>query len=56
MKSVEDILSEGDELDVKCLGRDARGHVKVSRRALLSAPEEDRQSRLSATLGMAARS
>lgn len=56
VKSVEDILAEGDEVNVKCLGRDARGHVKVSRRALLRAPEEDRQSRLSSTLGMAARS
>ena len=56
VKSVEDVLAEGDELSVVCLGRDARGHVKVSRRALLANPNEDRQSRVSSVMGIAARS
>lgn len=36
MRSVEDELEEGEELEVMCQGRDARGHVKVSRKALLA--------------------
>ncbi|CAK0784195.1 hypothetical protein CVIRNUC_007399 [Coccomyxa viridis] len=59
VKSVEDVLAEGDELDVMCLGRDSRGHVKVSRRALLGRPGEDRQDRQRRVLpmmGIAARS
>ena len=56
VKSVEDILAEGDELDVMCLGRDSRGHVKVSRRALLDRAGEDRQRRVLPMMGIAARS
>ena len=59
VKSVEDVLAEGDELDVMCLGRDSRGHVKVSRRALLGRPGEDRQDRqrrVMPMMGIAARS
>ena len=59
VKSVEDVLAEGDELDVMCLGRDSRGHVKVFRRALLGRPGEDRQDRQRRVLpmmGIAARS
>ena len=53
---MEDVLAEGDELDVMCLGRDGRGHVKVSRRVLLSRPGEDRQRRVLPLMGLAARS
>ena len=57
VKSVEDILAEGDVVNVMCIGRDPRGHVKVSRRALLQANAgETRQSKVSSMLGMAARS
>lgn len=56
VKSVEGVLAEGDELDVMCLGRDGRGHVKVSRRALLERPGEDRQRRVLPMMGIAARS
>ena len=56
VKSVEDILAEGDQLDVMCLGRDSRGHVKGSRRALLDRPGEDRQRRVLPMMGIAARS
>jgi hypothetical protein len=41
VRSVEEELSEGQELEVLCNGRDARGHVKVSRKALLPAPAPD---------------
>ena len=38
---MEEELEEGQELDVVCKGRDARGHVKVSRKALLDpAPDQ----------------
>ena len=56
VKSVEDILAEGDVVNVMCIGRDARGHVKVSRRALLANASETRQSKVSSMLGMSARS
>ena len=35
---MEDELEEGQEVEVVCTGRDARGHVKVSRKALLAPP------------------
>ncbi len=38
VRSVEDELEEGEELQVLCQGRDSRGHVKVSRKALLPPP------------------
>lgn len=36
IRSVEDALSVGEEVEVLCLGRDARGNIKVSRKALLA--------------------
>lgn len=39
VRSVEDELEEEEVLDVLCQGRDSRGHVKVSRKALLAPPE-----------------
>ena len=53
---MEDVVAEGDEVKVMCIGRDARGHVKVSRRALLAKPDEGIQSKVASMLGMAARS
>ena len=39
VRAVEDEVVEGQELEVMCKGRDARGHVKVSRKALLEVPQ-----------------
>ena len=39
MKSVTDVLKEGDELDVKVLDVDRQGKIRLSRRALLPVPE-----------------
>ncbi len=36
---VEDVLSVGDELEIKCIGVDPRGKIKLSRKALLPRPE-----------------
>lgn len=38
IRSVEDVLQVGQEVDVVCTGRDAKGHLMVSRKALLSPP------------------
>jgi polyribonucleotide nucleotidyltransferase len=35
VEKVEDILSMGDEVDVKCIGVDPQGKIKLSRKALL---------------------
>ncbi len=39
VKSVTDVLKEGDELDVKVLDVDRQGKIRLSRRALLPVPE-----------------
>ena len=36
IRAVEDVLSVGQELEVLCMGRDAKGNVKLSRKALLA--------------------
>ncbi len=36
VRSVEEVVSEGDTVEVLVTGRDARGNVKLSRRALLA--------------------
>ena len=38
IRAVEDVLQVGQEVDVVCTGRDAKGHLMVSRKALLSPP------------------
>ena len=38
IRSVEDVLQVGQEVDVVCTGRDAMGHLMISRKALLSPP------------------
>jgi polyribonucleotide nucleotidyltransferase len=37
VEKVEDVLSMGDELEVKCIGVDPTGKIKLSRKALLQA-------------------
>ena len=39
VKTVTDVLKEGDELDVKVLDVDRQGKIRLSRRALLPVPE-----------------
>jgi predicted RNA-binding protein with RPS1 domain len=39
IKEVRDVVKEGDELDVLCKGRDAKGFVRLSRKDLLKSPE-----------------
>jgi polyribonucleotide nucleotidyltransferase len=36
IRAVEDVLEVGQEVEVLCLGRDAKGNVRVSRRAALA--------------------
>eukprot|EP00887_Chlorella_sp_A99_P006254 scaffold3.g6254.t1 len=36
VRAVEDVLAVGQSLEVLCIGRDARGNVKLSRKALLA--------------------
>jgi predicted RNA-binding protein with RPS1 domain len=39
IKEVREVVNEGDELDVLCKGRDAKGFVRLSRKDLLKNPE-----------------
>ena len=39
IRSVEDVLSLGQSVEVLFLGRDPRGHVRLSRKALLQRKE-----------------
>lgn len=39
IRDVNDVLHEGDEFDVVCKGRDAKGFVRISRKDLLPHPE-----------------
>ena len=39
IRAIEDVLYEGQDLKVKCLGRDPKGNVKLSRKALLPKPK-----------------
>ncbi|WIA37613.1 hypothetical protein OEZ86_014515 [Tetradesmus obliquus] len=39
IKEVREVVTEGDELDVLCKGRDAKGFVRLSRKDLLKNPE-----------------
>ncbi len=36
VRSVEDAVSVGQVLDVVCTGRDTRGNIKISKKALLA--------------------
>lgn len=46
VRSVEDVVSLGDTFEVLCLGRDARGHIKISRKALLENSAAQQQGEL----------
>ena len=35
VEKVEDVVAMGDEFDVKCIGVDPQGKIKLSRKALL---------------------
>ena len=35
VRSIEEVLQVGQELEVLCLGRDQKGHIKLSRKALV---------------------
>ena len=39
LEKVEDVLKEGDKLDVKLIGKDDRGKLKLSRKVLLPRPD-----------------
>ncbi|CAD7698524.1 unnamed protein product [Ostreobium quekettii] len=39
IRAVEDVVHEGQEFKVQCLGRDHKGNVKLSRKALLPKPQ-----------------
>ncbi|GBF93759.1 polyribonucleotide nucleotidyltransferase mitochondrial [Raphidocelis subcapitata] len=39
VKDIQEVASEGMELEVKCMGRDARGQIILSRKALLKRAE-----------------
>ncbi len=46
VKRTEDIVKIGDEITVKYLGRDDKGRIKLSRRAVISEREQaDREGR-----------
>jgi predicted RNA-binding protein with RPS1 domain len=38
IRAVSEVLKVGEELDVLCLGRDQRGNIRISRKALLPPP------------------
>ena len=39
VRATEDELSVGQQLEVMCLGKDNRGHVRLSRKAVLPPPD-----------------
>ena len=40
IKEVSDVLSVGQEFDVMCMGRDTKGIIQLSRKAVLPKPDE----------------
>lgn len=38
IRAIEEVLYEGQEIKVKCLGRDPKGNVRISRKALQPIP------------------
>ncbi|KAK9811328.1 hypothetical protein WJX72_001896 [[Myrmecia] bisecta] len=54
VQSVQDVLQVGQQLEVVCQGRDARGNIKISRKALLPrprTPDDDPLVALTASMG-----
>jgi len=45
VRKVEDVCKNGDEMVVKCLGKDERGRIRLSRRAALEELEERKQAK-----------
>jgi polyribonucleotide nucleotidyltransferase len=41
LDKVEEELTEGDKIEVKLIGKDDRGKLKLSRKALLDKPSKD---------------
>ncbi|MBI1315743.1 polyribonucleotide nucleotidyltransferase [bacterium] len=41
LEKVEDVLKEGDKIEVKLIGKDERGKLKLSRKVLLPRPERN---------------
>ena len=44
LDKVEEVLTEGQEIEVKLIGKDDRGKLKLSRKVLLPKPDRDDQS------------
>jgi polyribonucleotide nucleotidyltransferase len=43
LKSVKDVLSEGDTVQVKVVGFEKNGKIRLSRKVLLPKPEQEDQ-------------
>jgi polyribonucleotide nucleotidyltransferase len=41
LEKVEEVLKEGDSIEVKLIGKDDRGKLKLSRKVLLPRPEKE---------------
>jgi len=41
LDKVEEVLTEGQEIEVKLIGKDDRGKLKLSRKVLLPKPDRD---------------
>ena len=44
LQKVEEVLKEGEKIEVKLIGKDDRGKLKLSRKALLPKPEKQEQN------------
>ena len=44
LQQVEEVLKEGEKVEVKLIGKDDRGKLKLSRKALLPKPEKEAQN------------
>ncbi len=45
LKTVDEVLKEGERVEVKLIGKDDRGKLKLSRKVLLPKPERDENSK-----------
>ena len=43
IRKVDDVLKEGEKVQVKVIGIDDQGKIRLSRKALLEAPSDDKQ-------------
>jgi polyribonucleotide nucleotidyltransferase len=44
VRKVDDVLKEGEKVEVKVIGIDDQGKIRLSRKALLEAPSDDKQN------------